>query len=233
MQPLPLRNAIASLMLATLLLAAPQAQAESSAPPVQPQPPKSAAANAPAKLADIDRADIARIESYLNNLKSIAADFMQIDDAGGVMRGKISIQRPGKMRVVYEAPNKDFIVADGGMVHIWNDDLKSQTNVDQSGSLAEFILRDPIKLEGEVTVIKFQRYPAKLELTLTQTSDPAAGQLTMIFEDKPLRLRQWRVLDPQGRMTGVNLENAREGVSFAPGTFSFMPPNFGKGGKAQ
>ncbi|MER2519460.1 MAG: outer membrane lipoprotein carrier protein LolA [Bdellovibrionales bacterium] len=229
MSPSSLRLILLCLPLLSLLTA-PQAQAEPSAPI---EPPARSAATTPAKLTPTDQADIARVETYLNNLKSIAADFMQIDDAGGVMRGKISIQRPGKMRVVYEAPNKDFIVADGGMVHIWNDDLKSQTNVDQSGSLAEFILRDPIKLEGEVTVTKFQRYPAKLELTLVQANDPAAGQLTLIFEDKPLQLRQWRVLDPQGSMTGVNLENAREGVSFPPGTFSFMPPNFGKGGKAQ
>lgn len=221
----------ASVSLALVLFAAQQAHAAASEqPPVAIQ---QASATVPAKLTAADRSDVARVEDYLNNLKSIAADFMQIDDAGGVMRGKISIQRPGKMRVVYEAPNKDFIVADGSMVHIWNDDLQSQTNVDQSGSLAEFILRDPIKFEGEVTVTKFQRYPAKLELTLVQVNDPSAGQLTLIFEDRPLKLRQWRVVDPQGRMTGVNLENAREGVSFPASTFSFMPPNFGKGGKAQ
>lgn len=230
MQPKTFRALFASLTLAAMLLAIPPAQAATNDPASAQQ---AAPSTKPAKLTAADRADIARIESYLNNLKSIAADFMQIDDAGGVMRGKISIQRPGKMRVVYEAPNKDFIVADGSMVHIWNDDLQSQTNVDQSGSLAEFILRDPIKLDGEVTVTKFQRYPAKLELTLVETDDPSAGQLTLIFEDKPLKLRQWRVVDPQGRMIGVNLENAREGVSFTSGTFSFMPPNFGKGGKAQ
>ncbi|MDX2028664.1 MAG: outer membrane lipoprotein carrier protein LolA [Alphaproteobacteria bacterium] len=187
----------------------------------------------PLKLSAQDRADIDRIETYLNALKSISADFMQIEDNGGIMRGTIAIQRPGKMRVTYDAPSKDFIVADGSMVHIWNDELQSQTNVEQGSSLAEFILRDPVKLSGDVTITKFERFPAKMELTLMEANDPAAGQLTLIFEDHPLILRQWRVMDPQGRTIGVNLENQKMDVSFKESTFNFVAPNFGKSPKAQ
>lgn len=180
-----------------------------------------------------DKADIARIENYLNQLKNISANFMQVDDQGGMMRGQIAIQRPGKMRVTYDPPSHDFIIADGSNVHIWNDDLKSQTNVDQQSSLAEFVLRDPVRLADDVAITSFKRFPAKLELTLVQADDPAAGELTLVFEDKPLLLRQWRVRDPQGHTTGVNLENERMDVSFDPHIFVFTPPSFGKGGKAQ
>ena len=189
--------------------------------------------SAPAALSAQDHADLARIESYLNGLKSMAADFTQIDDQGGMMNGTLAIQRPGKMRVTYAAPSKDFIIADGDTVHIWNHDLQAQTNVDQGSSLAEFILRDPIRLSGDITVTNIRRSPSKLDVTLTQTHDPAGGQLTLVFEDHPLKLRQWRVFDAQGNTTGVNLENAREGVAFSASTFHFVPPNFGKGGKAR
>ncbi|HEU0117000.1 MAG TPA: outer membrane lipoprotein carrier protein LolA [Alphaproteobacteria bacterium] len=184
-------------------------------------------ATAPMQMDDKERFDLTRIEDYLNGLKSISADFLQIDDRGGIMRGTIQIQRPGKMRVNYDPPSKDFIIADGSNVHIWNDELKEQTNVDEGSSLAEFILRDPVKLSGDVVVTSFKRFPAKLEITLVQKGDPAAGKLTLIFEDQPLKLRQWRVLDPQGHTTGVNLENTREGVTFPAKTFQYIPPNFG------
>jgi outer membrane lipoprotein-sorting protein len=186
---------------------------------------------APVKLSDQDKADIKRIEAYLNGLKSISADFLQMDDQGGVTRGTIEIKRPGKMRVNYAPPSHDFIIADGDFVHIWDGSLKSQTNVPEGSSLANFILRDPIVLGGEVTVTKFERGPAKLELTLEQTNDPGSGQLTLIFEDNPLLLRQWRVIDAQGRLTGVNLENERTDVKFAGDTFDFVPPNFAKTGR--
>jgi len=187
-----------------------------------------AAGVAPAPLSAHDHEDVARIENYLNGLKNIAADFLQVDDAGGIMRGSLAISRPGKMRVNYDPPNKDFIIADGSFVHIWNEDLQSQTNVEQGSSLAEFILRDPVKLSGEVVLTKFQRFPAKIEATLVQANDPAEGSLTLVFEDNPLRLRQWKVLDAQGRETGVSLENMHEDVKFPSSLFVFSPPNFGK-----
>jgi outer membrane lipoprotein-sorting protein len=190
------------------------------------------AADAPAHLSAKDKADVARIEAYLNHLKYISADFLQIDDAGGTLTGKIAIARPGKMRVTYNPPSKDFIVADGDTVHIWNADLQSQTNVDEGSSLAEFILRDPIHLSGDVEVTRLMRFPAKLEMTIVQKNDPAAGQLTLIFEDRPLQLRQWRVLDPQGVTTGVSLQNIREDVTFPASLFTFVPPNFGERDKA-
>lgn len=186
----------------------------------------------PAPLTETEKHDLQRIETYLNGLHSISADFLQVDEQGSMTHGHIAIQRPGKMRVTYAAPSKDFIVADGDWVHIWNDDLKSQTNVEQGSSLAEFVLRDPIHLNGDVTVTKYKRYPAKIEVTLVETSDPAAGALTLVFEDNPLLLRQWKVLDPQGHLTGVNLENEQADVTFPKSTFLFIPPNFGKSSKA-
>jgi outer membrane lipoprotein-sorting protein len=180
-----------------------------------------------APLTEEDRTDLARIQDYLNNLKNISAEFLLIDDAGGIQRGELAISRPGKMRVTYDPPSKDFIVADGSFVHIWNDDLKAQTNIEQGSSLAEFILRDPVKLDGSVTVTKFQHFPAKMEVTLVQTDDPAAGSLTLVFEDRPLKLRQWKVVDAQGRTTGVSLQNMSENVTFPANTFFFVSPSFG------
>lgn len=197
-----------------------------------PFPPTAQAADghavAQANLTARDKKDLERIETYLNAMKNVSADFLQIDDAGGIMRGQIAIARPGKMRVTYDPPSKDFIIADGSSVHIWDEDLKAQTNVEQGSSLAEFILRDPVKLDGDVSVTKVQRFPAKIEVTLIQAKDPAQGSLILVFEDKPLRLRQWKVVDPQGRTTGINLENMSEKASFPSNYFVFTPPNFGK-----
>ena len=181
----------------------------------------------PAKVGAEHHGDIIRIENYLNELKSVSANFLQVNDHGEMRHGTIAIQRPGKMRVNYDPPQPDFIIADGSFVHIWDAEMKQQTNVPVGDSIAEFILREHIKLAGDVTVTRFTRHPNKLEVSLVATADPGEGELTLIFEDNPLKLRQWRILDAQGRTTGVNLENAHEGVSFASNTFDFIPPNLG------
>ena len=185
----------------------------------------------PSKLSAHEKADVARVEAYLNAMKSIAAGFTQVSDSGEFRHGSLAIQRPGKMRVTYDPPEKDFLVADGESLRMWDSEIQQQSSVSLDSSLAGFILRDTIRLNGDVTLTRFARAPATMEVSLVATDDPANGELTLVFEDKPLQLRQWRVVDGQGRMTTVTLENTREGVSFPSGTFDFVAPNFGKSNK--
>ncbi|MDX9690598.1 MAG: outer membrane lipoprotein carrier protein LolA [Proteobacteria bacterium] len=182
-----------------------------------------------AKLSEKEKADVVRMQAYLNDLKTISANFLQVGDSGALRHGKIDISRPGKMRVAYDLPDKDFIIADGSMVHMWDDELGQQTSLPAGEGIADFILRDPVKLvSNDITITHFVRYPAKIELSLVSTKNPGEGELTLVFEDNPLQLRQWRVLDPQGRTTGVNLENARFDVSFPSNHFVFVSPKLGK-----
>ncbi|MDE1900175.1 MAG: outer-membrane lipoprotein carrier protein LolA [Alphaproteobacteria bacterium] len=180
----------------------------------------------PAALTPAQKADIVLIQNYLNSLKNVTADFLQVDDAGGMLHGKMAISRPGKMRATYDPPDKDFVIADGDFVHIWNNDLKAQTNVEEGSSLAEFILRDPVKLSGDVTVTKFQTPPGLIDVTLEQTKDPAAGSLTLVFDNNPIELRQWKVVDAEGHMTGVTLDNMTKVANFPDNYFFFVAPTF-------
>lgn len=194
-------------------------------------PAVSAASPSPVRAAKLnarEQKDLARIETYLNNLKSVSADFLQVNDSGALRHGSIAIERPGKMRVTYAPPEKDFMVADGTLLNIWDGEMEQQTSVPLGSGIADFILREKISLSGDVVVTRFAYYPAKIEVSLASIKEPEEGELTLIFEDKPLGLRQWRVVDTQGRTTGVNLENARENVGFPKGTFDFVPPNLGK-----
>lgn len=201
--------------LCVLFLAAPVQAADAPAPK-------------PAKLNAREQQDIARIEAYLNGLKSVSAAFLQIGDSGHLRHGQIAIQRPGKMRVTYDAPEKDFMVADGTFLHIWDDEMQQQSSIPLGSGIADFILRDKIALSGDVVVTRFIRYPSKIELSLVSPKEPGEGELTLIFEDNPLQLRQWRVLDMQGHTTGVSLENPREGIPFDSMTFTFVSPKLGK-----
>ncbi len=198
--------------------------AEEPTPAPSPAPDKPIAA----KLSAKEKADVDRIEAYLNDFKSVSAHFMQVSDSGNLRHGSIAIQRPGKMRVVYDAPDKDFIVADGSRLTLWDDEMGQQTTLALDEGMASFILRENIKLSGDVIVTRFVRYPAKIEVSLVSVKEPHEGELTFIFEDKPLKLRQWRILDAQGHTTGVNFENASEGVEFPEDTFVFISPKLGK-----
>ncbi len=187
-----------------------------------------AAAPAPAKLTAADRADVARIERYLNEVRTLQAHFLQVADNGNSAGGTFMMSRPGKMKLVYDPPIKDYVVSDGWFVFYWDADLQQQSSQPLGSSLADLFLREVIKLSGDVTITRMARPAGALEVSIIQTDDAGKGELTLIFDDKPLQLRKWRVLDAQGLITTVALSEIRTGVRLEDGLFVFHDPNIGK-----
>jgi len=59
-----------------------------------------------------------------------------------------------------------------------------------------------------------------------RTGHLAEGQIQLVLEEQPMALRQWVVLDPQGRSTRVTLTQAQTGERFDPFLFAFNDPRF-------
>jgi outer membrane lipoprotein-sorting protein len=187
-------------------------------PSVQAAPP------AEATLSQQDRRDIERIEQYLNSIRTVRSQFVQATNDGTLLRGTFWMSRPGKMRLEYDPPIRNFVVADGWFVFYWDDELKQQSSAPVGSTLADVILRDRLTLSGDTTVSDVERGPGTLEVTVTETKDPGKGKLTLIFEDNPLRLRKWRILDPQGLTTEVALLNPQFGMTLDRDLFIFKDP---------
>jgi outer membrane lipoprotein-sorting protein len=190
-------------------------------------PPADAAA-VPAVLSPTDKADIARIEHYLGDIKTLQSKFIQVASNGSRATGSFAMWRPGRMRLVYDPPVKDYIIADGLFVFYWDAELQQQSSQPLGSSLADFFLRDTIRLSGDVTVTAVNREPGALEVSITETKEPGKGELTLVFEDKPFQLQSWRVLDAQNLTTIVTLTNIQTGVKFTDDMFQFHDPNAGR-----
>lgn len=171
-----------------------------------------------------------KAEQYLNNLHSMKAEFVQ--SAGWektLSSGTFYLQRPGKLRFDYTPPNKDFVVADGKFIYYYDSELEQQSNAPIGSTLADFILRDDISLDGEVMVSKLEESRADYFLTLVQRNDPYNGSLTLVFRKSPFQLSRWIVADTQGLITKVALRNMQTGVKLDKDLFYYRDPNHGKG----
>jgi len=175
-------------------------------------------------LTEQDKRDLRRIERYMDSVDTLKARFAQFSDDGGSASGTFYMDRPGKMRLEYDPPIKDFFVADGWFLFYWDGQLEQQSQTPIGSTLADFILRDNLSFTGDVTVTGIKRRPGLIEVSLVETEDPGAGELTLIFEDRPLRLNQWRVLDSQGVVTKVALLDAQGGVELDEDLFYFVKP---------
>ena len=104
------------------------------------------AAPAP-RLSDADRADIARIERYLNDIRTLKTKFNQTNPDGSATSGTIYVQRPGRMRVEYDAPNPVLVVSTGVWL-IYNDKRLGQVSyLPLNSSPAAFLVRDSLSFE--------------------------------------------------------------------------------------
>jgi outer membrane lipoprotein-sorting protein len=188
----------------------------------QPSRPP-AAAPAPA---GIDRAAVQRIEAYLNGLRTLKARFLQVAQNGASAEGTALISRPGRMRFDYNPPEPMLLVASGGQVMMYDRDLRQPSTVPASSTPLGLLLRPEIRLAGDITVTGTERSGGFLRIALHRTGAPQEGRLVLAFQEQPMELRQWTVLDAQGRETRVTLYEVETGLRLDNRLFDFNDPTF-------
>ncbi len=180
----------------------------------------------PPVLSDADRAALARVEAYFNGMTTLRARFLQIAQGGGSAEGTAWIWRPGRMRFEYDPPEPTLLIAADGQFFHYDRQLRQPTVVPLSSTPLSVLLRNPLRLSGDITVAALERSGGLLRVTVHRTGQAAEGQIQLVLDEQPMALRQWVVLDPQGRSTRVTLSDARIGERFDPFLFAFNDPRF-------
>ncbi len=176
------------------------------------------------ELSPEDHADIARVEEYLNGIRTLRARFLQIADNGAAAEGTLYLLRPGKLRLEYDPPVPILMVANGRFLIHYDKELKAVTHLPINSTPAGLLVRDRIRLSGDVTATRVERGPGSLRVTLVQTEDPQAGRITLVFSERPFALSNWQVVDAQGNTTRVALIDPHAGIPLDPALFRFTDP---------
>lgn len=183
-----------------------------------------AAGTALARLSDADRADIAKVEDYLNGITTASAKFTQIGPNGGLSRGTFYMRRPGRLRFEYDPPVPLLIVADGVWLVLYDRELKQVNRFPLYETPLGVLVADKIKLSGDVQVTRVDRQGGILRVRMIDTNRPDEGWLSLAFSEPPLELRQWHVRDAQGGVTNIALSDLQTGVKLDPKLFVFIDP---------
>lgn len=167
--------------------------------------------------------DILRAEKYLQNLETLQADFIQRSSLGARLSGQFYLDRPGKLRFDYNEVD-DFVVADGFFIYFYDGALKQQSNAPIGQTLADFLLRKDISLSDELIVQDIKKEDGFTRLMVVQKADPTSGSVELIFSDIPYALKKWRVTDPTGETTEIEIKNVQRDVNFENGLFAYFDP---------
>lgn len=186
--------------------------------------PGIASTTIPADLANAAR----RAEAWLRDLDTARARFIQTAQDGTQLVGTFYLNRPGKLRFEYDDPIEDFIVADGFFIYFYDATLKEQSNAPIGQTLADFLLREDLRFDGDVRISDIRRGGELLQISLVQAADPDAGTLTLGFTENPIRLKKWRVTDATNVVTEVELFQTETGVALNDRLFVYMHPERGQ-----
>lgn len=167
-----------------------------------------------------ERIPLNEISRYLNSLKTVVADFTQVNADGSVTPGKVYIQRPGRVRFEYKG-DSTLVMASAGQVAVF--DRKSNTGAQQyplARTPLNIILADNVNLGRSGSVIGHTERKNTTVVTAQDPQHPEYGNIQMVFTANPTELRQWVVTDDTGKKTTVILGEMQKGVQIPASRFS-------------
>ena len=177
---------------------------------------KVAAVGAPAAAAVAGEADdatvIAQANAYFNGMTTLTGNFVQVGPDGRRIGGKLTLAKPGRLRFDYDQPSPLEIVADGTSVAVKDRKLGTQDLYFISQTPLKFLLREKIDLARDLSVTDVANDPGGLRISLEDRSTlGGTSRIQLFFDPEVKTLSQWRITDPQGYQTTVQLANLQKG----------------------
>ncbi|HEY0122861.1 MAG TPA: outer-membrane lipoprotein carrier protein LolA [Rhizobium sp.] len=158
------------------------------------------------------------IADHFSSIKTMKGGFLQIGPRGDQTSGSFFIQRPGKMRFNYDPPSRMRVVCDGNNVQVINDQTRTKNMYQLSKTPLSLLLANKIDLSADM-VRNVDAQPDLTKITLGNRTVFGDSTIAMIFDSKTYDLRQWTVIDPQGKTTDVIINNVKTNISFDDSVF--------------
>jgi outer membrane lipoprotein-sorting protein len=195
--------------------------------PVIPDPRRNLPVNIFATFDANQKAQAAKVSSYLSSLQTLVGNFVQIGPDGSRTKGDFYIQKPGKVRFEYDAPSPIAIIADGSSVAVRDRKLATQDIYPLSQTPLRYLLSDRIDLLKDTNVVSVTADDVFVSVTIEEKQALiGTSRLMLMIGAKDGQLKQWTVTDPQGYDTTVAVYNLDSSKKVDPGLFKIDFTNY-------
>ncbi|MGY2902279.1 outer membrane lipoprotein carrier protein LolA [Bradyrhizobium sp. URHC0002] len=195
--------------------------------PVIPDPHRNVPANVFATFDANQKAQAARVSSYLSSLQTLVGNFVQVASDGSKTKGDFYIQKPGKLRFEYDAPSPIAIIADGSSLAVRDTKLATQDIYPLSQTPLRFLLSDRIDLLKDTNVVNVMADDVYISVTIEEKQALiGTSRLMLMVGVKDGQLKQWTVTDPQGYDTTIAVYNVDSTKKVDPGLFKIDFTNY-------
>ena len=160
------------------------------------------------------------LKVYLNNIKTLQAEFEQRNNDNSVSYGVLFIKKPNKLRMKYEKPNNGLVLINNQLVTIF--DFESN-NVTQTFPLAKtpfrFLLSD-LSLELMKMDLNIYSEGSKTFIKVQNKDQTYLGYIKITFNSDPIALEKCVLVNSFAEKVEVKLKNILLGVEIKNNLFN-------------
>lgn len=168
--------------------------------------------------AAVDSALVSNAENYLNSITGLTGEFVQTSN-GGRQSGTFSMLRPGRVRLDYKNMPVQLI-ADGKDLYFFDSSLDQITTVPLSSTPAGILIRKNINLQtADINVVETTADKDTFALKMNLRGQEGLGNMTVVFDKKPVKLNSWTVVDATGATTNVAFHDLKTKTNFGKDYF--------------
>lgn len=173
------------------------------------------------------------IETYLNSLKTLRAEFNQVSTIGDYATGTFYLDKSNPkatlMRLKYDAPTAIDIYGKGDTLTFHDRELRQTSYFQAEETPAGILMQPTIDFSKDLVIKDVIHTPRYTEVVLTKPElSETYAEVRLLFARDPLKLHSWVLTDLQGVVTEVVLKDLAANVPLDQGVFTFYDPNFFK-----
>ncbi len=171
--------------------------------------------------ASVDNNLVGDAEKYLNSITGLNGVFVQTAN-GKQQQGNFAMLRPGRVRLDYDNMPVQLI-ADGDDLYFFDRSLDQITTVPLTSTPAGILIRKNIDLKNaDINVIETASMDDTFSLKMNLRGQEGLGNMTVVFDKKPVKLNSWTVVDATGATTEVLFRDLKEKTKFGKDFFQIQ-----------
>ncbi len=172
-------------------------------------------------MAAVDTNLVTRAEKYLNSVTGLTGDFVQINN-GKKQQGTFSMLRPGRVRLDYKNMPVQ-LMADGADLYFYDKSLDQITTVPLTSTPAGILVRKKIDLQNaDIRVVDTTESKDTFTLRMNLRGQEGLGNMSVVFNKKPVGLNSWTIVDATGNKTDVKFTDLKPKTNFGKNYFQIQ-----------
>ena len=171
--------------------------------------------------AAVDNNLVDAAERYLNSITGLTGTFVQVAN-GNQERGTFSMLRPGRVRLDYDNMPVQLI-SDGADLYFFDRSLDQITTVSLTSTPAGILVRQNIDLQNaDINVVETGQSGDTFSLKMNLKGQEGLGNMTVVFDNNPVKLNSWTVVDATGAKTDVAFSGLKSKTNFPSDYFQIQ-----------